>query len=163
MPCVAPRPSSLARLAADTFIEGCVGETLAALALRTAASRCEEPAIQRLLDAIAQDEERHAALAWQTVRWARDCGGADVVAALHTAWVQARPPAPMPTQPVGAAYDRELARCGRLDALALAEVQRCGWRDVIDPLIDALLHREWCERQHRDIVTVAVRSARELR
>jgi hypothetical protein len=58
---------------ADTLLacvrEGCIGETLAALELATAAQRCEDPELAASLRAIADDEARHAALAWRFVQW----------------------------------------------------------------------------------------------
>jgi hypothetical protein len=61
LPALPPRAPSLRRLAADTFAEGCVGETIGALEAvrRLAAER--DPSVRRLLRMIARDEERHAA------------------------------------------------------------------------------------------------------
>jgi hypothetical protein len=50
--------------------EGCIGETLSALELATAAEGCQDPQLAALLQAIADDETRHAALAWRFVQWA---------------------------------------------------------------------------------------------
>jgi hypothetical protein len=53
-----------------TVREGCVGETVAALEAREAAERARDPALRATLRAIAEDELRHAELAWRFVRWA---------------------------------------------------------------------------------------------
>lgn len=50
------------------FLEGCVGETLGTAEARLAASRAVGPARQ-VLEEIADDEERHALLAWRMARW----------------------------------------------------------------------------------------------
>jgi hypothetical protein len=49
--------------------EACVGETLGAAEARAAAEACEDPALAALLGGIAEDEARHAALAWRTLKW----------------------------------------------------------------------------------------------
>ncbi|MBV1858320.1 MAG: ferritin-like domain-containing protein, partial [Nannocystaceae bacterium] len=79
--CLAPVPqrsAQLARFAADTFIEGCVGESIAALVVTRAAAGAEDPTVREALEEIAADEARHAALAWRMVSWAVDRGGAPV-------------------------------------------------------------------------------------
>ncbi|MCB9689809.1 MAG: ferritin-like domain-containing protein [Alphaproteobacteria bacterium] len=73
-----PGPLSLEGVAPATDVggiaralirEGCVGETVGA-ALALAQSRaCEDPALAAILSRIADDEARHAELAWRTLRW----------------------------------------------------------------------------------------------
>lgn len=50
--------------------EGCVGETLAAAEAELAAHRATDPAVRAALAGIADDEARHAVLAWRFVDWA---------------------------------------------------------------------------------------------
>lgn len=50
--------------------EGCVEETLAAAEAELAARRATEPAVRAALASIAEDEARHAVLAWRFVDWA---------------------------------------------------------------------------------------------
>lgn len=50
--------------------EGCVEETLAAAEAELAAHRATEPTVKAALTAIAEDEARHAVLAWRFVDWA---------------------------------------------------------------------------------------------
>jgi hypothetical protein len=78
---LAPRAPSLARLAADTFVEGCVEETLGAVIAERRLAAERDPRVRGVLRMRARDEARHAALAWRTVAWAaaRDPG---VLAAL---------------------------------------------------------------------------------
>ncbi len=52
--------------------EGCVGETLAAHEAAVGARHATDPAVREALTAIAEDETRHAALAWRMVRWVLD-------------------------------------------------------------------------------------------
>jgi hypothetical protein len=49
--------------------EGCVGETLAALDAAARLVGTTDPDVRAALEAIAEDESRHAALAWRTLRW----------------------------------------------------------------------------------------------
>lgn len=62
--------SALEGIVAGALVEGCIGETLAALEARESARRATCPALARLLTSIAEDEERHAELAYRFVRWA---------------------------------------------------------------------------------------------
>lgn len=52
-----------------TIVEGCINETLSAAEVREAAVRCSHPGVAQALAAVADDERRHAALAWQTAAW----------------------------------------------------------------------------------------------
>jgi hypothetical protein len=57
-------------VALENAVEGCVRETLGALVARWQADHAGDPAIARLMGAIARDETRHAALSWAVARWA---------------------------------------------------------------------------------------------
>ena len=63
-------------IARATLLEGAIGETLAAARAATEASSERDPTVRRALEQIADDETRHAALAWRFIRWAlaRDPG-----------------------------------------------------------------------------------------
>ncbi len=65
----------LAQIARRAALEGCVGETVAALALSRAASLCEDEALSERLAKMAEDELSHATLAWKIVAWACARGG----------------------------------------------------------------------------------------
>jgi hypothetical protein len=68
LPLLPARRASLERLAVDTFIEGCVGETISAMhALR--ATKRSPTDIAKVWGMLARDEMRHAALAWRTLTW----------------------------------------------------------------------------------------------
>jgi hypothetical protein len=70
---------SIRQLALSTAQEGCISETLSCLQLFRDASQCttEDNTVEvgAALREIANDELRHAALAWETVQWAltTDC------------------------------------------------------------------------------------------
>lgn len=132
-------PYDLASLAAATAIEGCVNETIAALAATTAAELARDPVVREHLTAIAADERRHAALAWRTVAWAVAQGDARVRVAVAKAF--ARPP--------GASdevAEHGLERHGRLSPHAREAVARVAWQDIIAPQAAALLGMQVVER-----------------
>ncbi|MCX4239464.1 ferritin-like domain-containing protein [Paraliomyxa miuraensis] len=60
-------PETIVRMA---IREGCIEETLAAAEAELAAHRATDPAVRQALSAIAEDEARHAVLAWRFVDWA---------------------------------------------------------------------------------------------
>ena len=138
LPALAPRPADLARLAADTFAEGCVGETIAALTAQRSLRRCADPVVAATLCQIADDEARHAALAWSTLHWALRTGGPAVADALRDAAdsLRADPGAPLPPADPDAP---RLARHGRLDDRAHALTARDAWDEVIEPMLESLL------------------------
>jgi hypothetical protein len=68
----------LGDLAVAAFEEGCVGETLGAIEASVAAGLATHPRFKSALARIADDEARHAELAWLFVRWALATGGASV-------------------------------------------------------------------------------------
>ncbi|WP_437274510.1 ferritin-like domain-containing protein [Sorangium sp. So ce375] len=55
-----------------TLREGCIGETIAAIEAAEAALHATDPAVRRALEKIAEDETRHAELAFRFAAWALD-------------------------------------------------------------------------------------------
>jgi len=53
-----------------TFVEGCIGETVAAMEAAEALQHARDPQVRATLEVIARDERRHAELAWQFIDWA---------------------------------------------------------------------------------------------
>jgi hypothetical protein len=81
--------TGLQDLVFTTFVEGCIGETAAAVEATEAASLARDPAVRAALDRIAADETRHAELAWRTVAWALRQGGETVGDVVRRAIMQA--------------------------------------------------------------------------
>jgi hypothetical protein len=128
-----PRPANLIRLAVDTFFEGCVGETIAALRATRAEATCTIEPVRAILKMIIRDETKHAALSWSTVAWAISEGGAPVRAALRkAAKIERKPHAARPTPPTLRA---NLAAQGRLDPIAKLRAEEDAWREIINPTI----------------------------
>ena len=53
----------------ETLLDGCINETLAAVEAAHLSKQATDPKLVAILESIARDESRHAALAWRTVRW----------------------------------------------------------------------------------------------
>jgi hypothetical protein len=127
--------TSLADLAVETFVDGCAGEATAALVLREAADAAEDPAVRTILARMAEDEERHAELAWRTVAWALASGGEPVLRALSAAVATLR------CEPASGdvAGDDPLARHGALGPAAQRALRRRSIAEVVLPCAASLL------------------------
>lgn len=58
-----------ARIAVDVFLEGCVGESIAALEASEMSRLATDPQVRAVLSKVAQDEHEHALLAWRSLAW----------------------------------------------------------------------------------------------
>lgn len=137
-----PRAGGLVALACDTFREGCVGETIAALTAMRAARRCEVPAVREALAAIAEDEARHAELAWATLAWAVRTGGAEVAEAVAAVAAELRAQAlegPALAEAGGEDESAAMAAHGRLAAAVRDEVRRDAWEGLLDETLALVL------------------------
>jgi hypothetical protein len=118
-----------------------VGETVAALVAERAAAASGDPVVARELARIAQDEGRHAALAWRTVSWLLESVAprrrAAIGQSLRAAARALAPVADASTRPDP--QSAALALAGRLDAAAIGAARLDAWRDVIAPTLEALL------------------------
>lgn len=123
--------TSLITFAVDTFREGCIGESMAAAIAGLAAARCSDPVLRAILERIAEDELRHAALAWRAVRWALGQPDADMVRA---ALADVRMPELLATGDID-----QLPALGRLSHREDAALVVALWREVIAPCRAALL------------------------
>src|SRR5690606_32273526 len=56
----------------EAIVEGALGEGAAAVEALEGAGACVDPVVRGVLSRIAADEQRHALLAYQTVKWALD-------------------------------------------------------------------------------------------
>ncbi|MET0795567.1 MAG: hypothetical protein ABW061_28875 [Polyangiaceae bacterium] len=108
---------SLASVAKLVLREGCLGETVAALEALADADIATDPVIERVLRRIAEDEQRHAELAYRFLDWALAQSSPEERAELeHEA-------------------ERRLAR---FEHEARSQAQRVAVRDVVRPLVAAL-------------------------
>ena len=121
------------------ILEGCIGETLSALLAETRLARAEDADVRAALRRIANEEARHAELAWSFVGWAIASGGSDlrILAARAFEDAMARPPQAWDSSL--RAIPREILRAeGLLDEAAAREVVARAFQDVIAPCAAAL-------------------------
>ena len=140
-PPAVPIAADLAALARATAEEGCVGETVAALLAAEKRARAEDPAVRETLDVIAQEEARHAELAWLAVRWAIEVGGEAVRHAVAEVFEAAarelRKPAPVEAEH-GLGRTAPLAAHGHLAATDLHRLSCAALNVVVLPSARAL-------------------------
>ncbi|MFV8751910.1 hypothetical protein ACNOYE_15300 [Nannocystaceae bacterium ST9] len=138
------READIVRLALDTFVEGCVGETIATLVATRAGRSCADASVAGVLEQIADDEGRHAALAWRTITWLIEGAGdrrvelEQALLAQAEGMAQAAHADPLPEVDPDA---RELATLGRLDRRAEQLARRDAWAELILPTLDACMGR----------------------
>ncbi len=65
----APRARTAFAIALENAVEGCVHETWAAMEALVQSERAARPGVAATMGAIADDEMRHASLAWQVAAW----------------------------------------------------------------------------------------------
>ncbi len=128
----------LAEVAASTVVEGCVGETVAAVVAAEQLARATDPAVRAALEQIAAEEARHAELAWRTVAWAVRTGGSEVRAAVAQAFLDALG-AGVDAPTVAGGPSRAVQAHGRLDAAALARAVASAKAEIVAPAVRALL------------------------
>jgi hypothetical protein len=131
--------AALPSIVGRALVEGCVGETLAALQAGVVAASASDPAVAGVLRKIADDELEHAALAWGFVRWVIEAGGLEDAEGLVAAAIEAAE-AEADAAIDGEASDR-LAIHGRLDPTGEALLRRDGVRTVILPALRGLAGR----------------------
>ncbi|WP_233613316.1 MULTISPECIES: ferritin-like domain-containing protein [Corallococcus] len=73
------------RLVRGSLLDGCLGEGLAASVAAEASRRASDPVVRETLAVIAEDEGRHAELAWDVIAFALERGGGKAKQALRQA------------------------------------------------------------------------------
>jgi hypothetical protein len=131
---VAPS-GTLTEAARAAFYEGCIGETTAALLAGERAHATDDPKLRAVYERIAEDESRHAELAFRFVAWAIAEGGVEVRDAIASALGALR----VPTKLAPASGDRMLHAQGRLAEGEIRDVERRALSEVILPCSGALV------------------------
>ncbi|WP_437277146.1 hypothetical protein WME90_38810 [Sorangium sp. So ce375] len=135
---IAPDLAAMARAAAE---EGCVGETVAALLAAEKRVRAGDAAVRAALEVIAEDEARHAELAWLTVAWAIGAGGEPVRRAVaevfEAAAASLRRPPPPEAEP-GGGRAAALAAHGHLGGADVRALHSAALAQVVLPCARAL-------------------------
>lgn len=130
--------AELERILELVIAEGCVGETVAALEAAEAAAQALDPALQQVLRRIADDERRHAELAFHFVGWAltQRPALADLVERVFSGCTQT--PENVAVAETSGWSQRVLAH-GLLSRRQRAELRDGALRDVVRPCAGALL------------------------
>jgi len=141
----APLPLEDARLTVTeeellitNVLEGCIGETLAAAHARARAAGARSQRLQKELLRLAEDEERHATLAFGILRWQLERSPALRATALAT-FREFQPPV---RQPTPAEADARWQAAGLLRAADMSAIDWAVWHSAIVPLAARLLHED---------------------
>lgn len=131
----APLATSRREAIRSLIFEACVNETLGAAEALAIADNVRDPALAGVLRRIANDEQRHAELAWRALAWLLESASVDETEVAQNAFAEAIR---------GAAHDPEVLRSpfpehGVLDAQALGSLRRQVLAEVIEPCASALL------------------------
>ncbi len=134
------RPSaSLAEAVVAAVREGCIGETVASLIARAELERATDAEVRATLATIADDEARHAELAWRFVGWAIRTGGDTVRQAAQRAFRDDLLTLGGPRHAHDDTVDRASWHAhGRLTSDEARDVERRGGREVILPCGEAV-------------------------
>jgi hypothetical protein len=137
MPSSLPLPTTLAELAVETFVEGCLNETVAVVQVAERLERASDPAVRRALARVAEDEARHSELAWRTVSWALREGGSEVRNVLSD--VLRRRAIQPEQEPDHTPIRASLVAHGQLSVADLARASRQALREIVQPCAERLL------------------------
>ena len=131
---------SARELLITNIIEGCIGETFAAARSRAQAETAVDPELSRRLHALADDEERHAALAWNILKWQLQGDYPDLRRLALEVFQSQMPQGAATDAPHEA--DSRWRDAGRLRASEAAEIDRATWMDAVVPVLAAALTAE---------------------
>ncbi len=131
--------SSLLEIVLNTILEGCVGETIAAIEAGEAAEHASDPTIRGVLSALSCDEATHAALAFRFVKWALTQGDADFRSSVVSAFERLQAEAPLASFLRMIPADRELLQNGVVPESMRDEIRARTIEDLIIPCARALL------------------------
>jgi len=142
-------PLSILRTA---VLEGCIGETVAAVEAAEALAHATDPAVVAALSRVAPDEKRHADLAWRFVRWMLEEGprelrapaARELLALVESEVTKIAAPEPE----VRREEQRMLLAHGVLGQAMQRELRRRVLADVIMPCARALVS---ATRRHGDV------------
>ena len=126
------RPSYL------VILEGCIGETVAALEAAEAARHAIDPVVSAALAAIAEDETRHATLAWRYVGWVlprQPSLAGTVLATIDSAILEPR------AKVAPASLDEHLLEHGVVGETMRVEIRRRALAEIIRPCAVGLAQR----------------------
>jgi hypothetical protein len=128
---------SLAGVVTGTIVEGCVGETLAALEAEASRDLAPVDALRSAWSVVAQDEARHAELAWSFVGWALGQGHADLVE-IATRCFETAFATELSAPVLSATSEESLEALGLLSGRARRELRRRAVTETLRPAVASL-------------------------
>ncbi|MCA9716401.1 MAG: ferritin-like domain-containing protein [Myxococcales bacterium] len=120
------------------LLEGCVGETVAAIEAAELREHVVDPVVRGVLAGVARDEGRHAALAWRFLRWALARGGDEVRARAQATFERVAVELAGAPERALSAEDRWALRQGLVTDAARQTIRAAALREVVLPTRDAL-------------------------
>ncbi|MEE2749813.1 MAG: MopE-related protein [Myxococcota bacterium] len=120
----------------QTILEGCINETLAASEADWLSEQADFPPIRRIQKQIAEDESRHAALGWKTVRWILQ-QHPELVDSARDAFAEGR--RRLLGLPANNTDDAWMAPYGCMPEMERTRLAAEVWNQVIEPCAQALL------------------------
>jgi len=133
--------SSLPEILELTILEGCIGETVAALEASEAACYATDPAVREALQRIAGDEARHAELAWRFVQWALTRSGVELGSVVERTFAAALTEAPSGAEPALSAAESRLLEHGLVPPALRARIRAHALRAIVGPCAAALVKK----------------------
>jgi hypothetical protein len=132
--------SDLPSIVLGTVIEGCIGETVAALEAAEGLAHCQDVKVRAVLERITADESQHAELAWRFVEWALETGPRELESRVRGAF-EAALAGPRSTHRPPSGFERELLRHGVVSPELRRALRERVLDEVIAPCARALLER----------------------
>jgi hypothetical protein len=123
----------------EAILEGALGEGAAALEALEGARACDDPVVRGVLSRIAEDEQRHALLAYQTVKWALR---AEPRRAREVVRECLRVGAPKPAVELGAVDDDVARDFGLIASNRRAWLRHEVWHEIVVPILAAMLQAQ---------------------
>jgi hypothetical protein len=123
----------------EAIIDGALGEGAAALEALEGARACVDPVVRGVLSRIAEDEQRHALLAHQTVKWALDAEPRRAREVVRECLRVGQRFAPKPAAELGVDDDDAVRGYGLLSSNRRAWLRHEVWHEVVAPILSAML------------------------
>jgi hypothetical protein len=126
------------------ILEGCIGETVAALEATEALGRAVAPEVRDVLARVSVEERRHAELAWRFVRWVLEHGDPelrDFTARELPRLVRAELAAEQTSEPLPGSPPAVLLAHGAMGADARRNIRRQVLEEIALPCARALAER----------------------
>lgn len=122
----------------EAIVEGALGEGAAAVEALEGAGACVDPVVRGVLSRIAADEQRHALLAYQTVKWALAAEPRRARAVVRACLRDGQLHAPKPAAELADSDDAALGY-GLISPNRRAWLRHEVWHEVVAPILAAML------------------------